>query len=357
MLNQTKFISFAACLLAAALTATPAYAQMSGNVLVNGDFEGDSVPNWGNNTGIIPTGWSLEPGTRGNVVKIDGPGGVAAWYASDSPVSDAAASGTGVTRHYFDTLGNGRLYQTFVPRCTGEVRFGGAFSGRVRPGRGSIAIRSGAGVNGPLIGQTNNVTVPSSVINPPSNPWTEVDVVTTLQAGETYSYVVTMTNDVNFDEAHLRFTTACDGHPSPGPIRNVIDGGSMSVRPIPNLNLIEYPPVPMGEHYQCYSLEKGKDVKDERIQILDQFGRSEVVLGRPVMLCNPSEKVHNGKTFKRIDEKRHLVCYNYRKQDRVEPQNLRIQTQFGNDEVVSSRREFFCAPAGKAHVERINGKP
>ncbi|HHI88352.1 MAG TPA: hypothetical protein ENK01_00230 [Hellea balneolensis] len=106
----------------------------------------------------------------------------------------------------------------------------------------------------------------------------------------------------------------------------------------------------MGDHFQCYRLEKGDRVKPQTIYIKDQFGGTKAVLGRPVMLCNPSFKVHNGKEYPVRDKKRHLVCYNYVKQERPRSQSLYINTQFGADKVISTRRELFCAPAGKAHL-------
>lgn len=133
---------------------------------------------------------------------------------------------------------------------------------------------------------------------------------------------------------------------------NVIDEMIVGTKPGLSIPMPPvFPTVPDGEHYQCYMLEKGDELKEERIQIRDQFGRSEVVLGRPVMLCNPSQKIHNGKTFKIQDEVRHLVCYDYKTRVRPDAQELRIATQFGNDEVVATRRELFCAPAGKAHID------
>jgi len=106
-----------------------------------------------------------------------------------------------------------------------------------------------------------------------------------------------------------------------------------------------------GEHFQCYNLEKGDRVKSKAITIADQFGKSEVVIGRPKMLCNPSSKTHRGKNYRIRNKERHLVCYDYVKQNRVRPQNLKINNQFAPDEVVSTQREMFCVPSYKEHVK------
>ena len=107
-----------------------------------------------------------------------------------------------------------------------------------------------------------------------------------------------------------------------------------------------------GEHFQCYKLEKGDRLKPETITISDQFGRSQAVLGTPRMLCNPSTKIHNKKEFGILNKERHLVCYDYVKQERVEPQELKINNQFAPDDVVSTEREMFCVPSFKEHMDR-----
>jgi len=120
------------------------------------------------------------------------------------------------------------------------------------------------------------------------------------------------------------------------------------------------PPSPIdvpGDHFQCYRLYEGDEVKAEEIQIADQFGRSTVVLGKPVMICNPSHKRHNGKDYEMRNEKRHLVCYDYLKQEYEKKFELNINNQFGPDKVVSYEREMFCAPSLKEHVDRRSQKP
>ncbi|MEP4052392.1 MAG: hypothetical protein ABJN22_09115 [Litorimonas sp.] len=124
-------------------------------------------------------------------------------------------------------------------------------------------------------------------------------------------------------------------------------------------NLVKPAPVAVhmpGEHFQCYRLEKGDRIKTERVVVMDQFGKSEVVLGKPRMLCNPSAKVHNGKEFRIENEKRHLVCYDYVRQQEVKSHNLRINNQFAPDDVVSTKREMFCVPSSKEHTDKIKPK-
>ena len=111
-----------------------------------------------------------------------------------------------------------------------------------------------------------------------------------------------------------------------------------------------------GEHFQCYNVEKGDNLPRETIMIEDQFGRSKAVLGKPVMLCNPSNKVHKRKTYKIRNKERHLVCYNIIKQSHARSHHLKINNQFAPDEVVSGKREMFCVPSSKKHL-KPGGRP
>lgn len=117
------------------------------------------------------------------------------------------------------------------------------------------------------------------------------------------------------------------------------------------------PPLVRGEHYQCYKLEKTHRVKPETIMIQDQFGRSKAVLGRPRILCNPSLKVHNRKTFKIRNHKRHLVCYDIIEQERHRPVKVEISNQFEYQNVVATKREMFCVPSYKKHLDRVRPRP
>jgi hypothetical protein len=112
-----------------------------------------------------------------------------------------------------------------------------------------------------------------------------------------------------------------------------------------------------GEHFQCYNVEKADRLPEETITIADQFGKTRAVLGKPVLLCNPSHKIHNKKEFKILNQKRHLVCYNYVKQNKVKSQNLLINNQFAPDNIVSGQRELFCVPSIKKRVGPTRPRP
>ena len=116
-----------------------------------------------------------------------------------------------------------------------------------------------------------------------------------------------------------------------------------------------------GEHFQCYGVRKADKLREETIMIEDQFGKTRAVLGKPVLLCNPSSKIHNEKLYKIRDEERHLVCYDFVKQNKVKSRNLEINNQFAPDELMNDQRELFCVPSSKKHLGPIKpnkpGKP
>ena len=185
------------------------------NLIANPGFENNPPAANGNNIGHGVAPWTLGPGNQSNVVKVDGPGGFN--YGNGGPQSDASNNGTGagagVQQHYLDIAsGANDFYQSFqVPLCgsasgqTRQVNFSGWFSTRDNlSGNGAIRIRSGAGLAGAILA-TVTVSLPAPASSGTA-PWVLASGTVTVQAGNTISYVVSMDNNLNFDEASLSFT-------------------------------------------------------------------------------------------------------------------------------------------------------
>jgi hypothetical protein len=207
LLLQLFVLSFALLLLAVQVSAS------GSNVLVNGDFESNPPPNLGNNIGWSIAPWVLGTGNQSNVVKVDG----VYNYSNNGPWRDASASAVGVKRHYLDIAdGQNDFYQTFTPPCEGEVDFGGFFSTRANSaGSAWVKIVMGTGTSGAVVGTTNTINLPGG--NSATDPWTPVAYTANLVAGQTYSFVVHMDNNMNFDEAYVRYKTDCNVSPTPTP--------------------------------------------------------------------------------------------------------------------------------------------
>lgn len=222
-------------LLVSAVTIFATKSSAGPNVLTNGDFESYPQSSMANNIPGVVTPWVVGGGQQPNVVKVLANG---SYHYAAGPWRDASnATGTG-PRHYLDiTNGHNDIYQSFTPPCNGEVEFGGFFSsrcednGRSFAGTGSVRIVQGTGTTGATIGTTLTVNLPAGH-NAHTDPWVPTPPATaTVVGGQTYSFVVTMDNDVNFDEAYVRYKIECNATPTPSPTATAISTSTPTPSP------------------------------------------------------------------------------------------------------------------------------
>lgn len=170
--------------------------------LVNAGFEDNPPAANGNNIGhpILP--WVLGTGNSSNVVKQDGDVGITG-YGSNGPHQDASGSAAGVVRHYLDiTNGSNDFYQSFTSDCTGDIEIGGFFSTRGNgAGVAEVGLYEGVGTGGNLVGTSTTVNLPAG--NSATDPWVQASSTISIQAGTVYSFVISMDNNMNFDEAFV----------------------------------------------------------------------------------------------------------------------------------------------------------
>jgi len=190
------------------------------NILVNGDFETPVAASAANNIPGTVTPWVVGMGQQPNVVKVRADG---TYHYKAGPWRDASGVGGTGTRQYLDiTNGNNDIYQSFTPPCDGRVNFGGFFSSRSTDdgtsyaGSGYVKIVQGVGISGTPIGTSLTANLPAGH-NAHTDPWTPVNGSATVGGGTTYSYVVHMDNDVNFDEAYVTYEIECNSTPTPTP--------------------------------------------------------------------------------------------------------------------------------------------
>ena len=203
-------------ILAAIATAICISAAASAqSVLVNGDFESNPPPNFGNNIGWSISPWVLGIGNASNVVKVDGPGGFN--YGSLGPESDASAPVAGIPQHYLDIAnGSNDFYQSFTPQCSGQVEFGGSFSTRGNlAGTAAVTLRVGVVTSGSIVGISNTVNLPAG--NSKTDPWTLASFTAPITASTTYSFVVSMDDNMNFDNGFATYQVACNPAAVPAP--------------------------------------------------------------------------------------------------------------------------------------------
>ncbi|MBH0086392.1 hypothetical protein I6E84_09200 [Psychrobacter sp. SCQQ22] len=208
-LRLTQALSIAG---ASLILTTGAFA----NQLINGGFElSPPTSGFGNHIGHPITPWVLGTGDDSNVIRTNQ--GINS--TGDGPRSDASGTASGTIRHYLDIAnGSNDFYQTFIAKCNGEANFGGYFSTRADSnGTASVILRNGTGINGSIVGQSNPVALPGG--NSSTDPWKLVSYTSPVVAGNTYSLVIKMDNNMNFDEAFVNIKgCAGDGGTGPGPI-------------------------------------------------------------------------------------------------------------------------------------------
>jgi hypothetical protein len=106
-----------------------------------------------------------------------------------------------------------------------------------------------------------------------------------------------------------------------------------------------------GNHFGCYRVSESQALRPETLQVRDQFGRAEIVLGRPIMVCNPSIKVHNDRTFGVTNPERHLVCYDIARQnDQQRPRRVQTNNQMAPAQLTTNERQMYCVPSSKRLV-------
>jgi hypothetical protein len=218
--------------------AVASTVQASPNVLVNGDFESYPQSSMANNIPGVVTPWVVGGGQQPNVVKVLANG---SYHYKAGPWRDASNTTGNGPRHYLDiTQGHNDIYQSFIPPCNGEVEFGGFFSSRSKDdgtalaGTGSVRIVQGVGTTGTTTGTTLTVNLPAGH-NAHTDPWTPTPPATAnVVGGQTYSFVVTMDNDVNFDEAYVRYKVECNVSPTPSPTAGVTPSPTVKPSPSPS---------------------------------------------------------------------------------------------------------------------------
>jgi hypothetical protein len=102
-------------------------------------------------------------------------------------------------------------------------------------------------------------------------------------------------------------------------------------------------------HFQCYKV-KGEFEK-VTVQLQDQFAElKDAVAIKPVLLCNPTRKVHGGEDFPIEDATQHYVCYSIKtaKIDKREVFVSNQLTDFISEPVTVIKPKMLCLPTLKS---------
>tara|TARA_R110002050_G_scaffold94765_1_gene197082 strand:+ start:66523 stop:70323 length:3801 start_codon:yes stop_codon:yes gene_type:complete len=184
------------------------------NLLIDSGFDNKTGLNYGNNIDVDISPWILGSGDKSNIVKVDGAGGYD--YGNGGPFEDAnPLTGAGEDQYYFDVAsGSNDFYQSFIVTNNAKLTYGGYFSSRDgRTGTARLRVFTGSsGSSGALVADSGTFSVSPIAGSSQNTPWQLFEGVVYILAG-TYSFVVSMDNDMNFDEG---YTTACLDRDSDG---------------------------------------------------------------------------------------------------------------------------------------------
>jgi hypothetical protein len=101
-----------------------------------------------------------------------------------------------------------------------------------------------------------------------------------------------------------------------------------------------------GDHYLCYIVDK--KIAPLSVALKDQFGTYQARVIAITRLCNPVQKMYQGKTTEVRNPRLHYVCY------RVETQQttrmVMVKNQFGTDRFPVKGPTELCLPSLKQIV-------
>jgi len=118
------------------------------------------------------------------------------------------------------------------------------------------------------------------------------------------------------------------------------------------------------DHFKCYDVRAEDGFAPFTVTLVDQFEREQVLIQRPVTLCNPVAKCvdddHNSATppdcSPVLNPDDHLVCYETRDDGTpsFERREVVVSNQFGQAQrlTVLRRTNLMCLPSLKAQVRR-----
>jgi hypothetical protein len=125
---------------------------------------------------------------------------------------------------------------------------------------------------------------------------------------------------------------------------------------IPGQEPAQVPPIPPRfDHYACYAVKAETQFQPRGVVLQDQFGRTEGEVYQPSFLCNPAEKLIEGKsTGPLVNNRDHLMCYAIKAG--FQPKKALIHNQFEPRVAVEAvRPEVLCLPSTKQPLRILPG--
>jgi hypothetical protein len=103
------------------------------------------------------------------------------------------------------------------------------------------------------------------------------------------------------------------------------------------------PPPQNLDHFECYKVKGGRDVK-QSVMVQDQFGTETVKVKGAKLLCNPVSK--NGGSI--LNRQAHLVCYDI--DGKAADVDVNVNDQFGLERLRVKKPKTLCVPSEKREL-------
>jgi len=119
--------------------------------------------------------------------------------------------------------------------------------------------------------------------------------------------------------------------------------------PTPTL-AVAAPPIPKGNHFECYNVKMAETFQPRDVRLTDQFGTRTVRVRGISRLCNPVKKMHGNATADIVDRRYHLVCYQIA-QSSAANKRVRVTNQFGAATLSVYDPTELCLPSSKTVIQ------
>jgi hypothetical protein len=103
---------------------------------------------------------------------------------------------------------------------------------------------------------------------------------------------------------------------------------------------------PVGlDHFACHAVTEGKAI-EKGVGLKDQFTAFRTRVLKPVLHCEPTQKIHGDRTFDIRHREAHLVCYTIEPRKRLDPPQTRwTRNQFERARVTARVATRLCVPS------------
>jgi hypothetical protein len=98
------------------------------------------------------------------------------------------------------------------------------------------------------------------------------------------------------------------------------------------------------DHFACHAVKEGKAI-EKPVLLRDQFVGFRTRVLKPLLHCEPTQKIHGDRTFNVRNPQAHLVCYSIEPRRLDPPQTRRTRNQFEKAPITARVATRLCVPS------------